>query len=386
MDAPVKQARKGSAAAAFEVVALVLQGGGALGSYQAGVYEALAKAGIHPNWVAGISIGAINSALIAGNPVEKRVERLRSFWETVSEPPLGPFGVAYNAGLEVPSHALHQWINRTRAFGIATLGAPGFFQPRFPSPALFPPGSFDELSYYDVSPLIATLQKLIDFELINTGPTRLSVGAVNVRTGNFVCFDSAEQPIDVRHVIASGSLPPGFPATEIDGEYYWDGGVVSNTPLEWVLGTPPLRNTLAFQVDLWSARGDLPRDFVEAEVRRKDIQFSSRTREVTSRLLNAQRVRHAFRRIHEQLPKHLRESEEGRFLASQANDAVYNLVHLIYHASSYEGTAKDFEFSRRTMEEHWRAGFDAATKSLSHGEVFRRPTNPEGFAVFDFSK
>jgi NTE family protein len=369
----------------FEVVALVLQGGGALGAYQAGVYEALAKAGVHPNWIAGISIGAINSAIIAGNPFEHRVARLRAFWETVSAPPLGPFGVSYNSSVHMPG-ALHQLVNQTRAFGIATLGAPGFFKPRFPPPYLFPETAPGELSLYDVSPLAATLEKLVDFDLINDGGSRLSVGAVNVSTGNFVYFDSAERSIDVRHIMASGSLPPGFPATEIDGEFYWDGGIVSNTPLEWVLGAMPRPDVLAFQVDLWSARGELPRSLVEAEVRRKDIQFSSRTREATDKLLSAQRVRRAFQRIYEKLPKALKETEDAKFLAEQADDAVYNIVHLIYHAQSYEGTAKDYEFSRRTMEEHWRAGFDAAAKAVAHGDVFRRPANPEGFQVFDFSQ
>lgn len=380
-----KVANNKRAANAFGSVALVLQGGGALGSYQAGVYEALSAAGVEPDWVAGISIGAINSALIAGNPPEKRVARLREFWETISSPPLGPFGVAYNADVSLSS-TMHQWLNQVRAIGIATFGAPGFFGPRFPSPAVLPSSSPDRLSYYDITPVKETLARLVDFDLINNGPTRLSVGAVNVRTGNFICFDSAERPIDVRHILASGSLPPGFPATEIDGDYYWDGGIVSNTPLQWVFNDRPRRDTLAFQVDLWSASGELPKNLIEADVRRKEIQFSSRTREITDELLNAQRVRRAFRRVYESLPAEARNSADARFLAGQADDAVYNLVHLIYHSPCYEGTAKDFEFSRRSMEEHWRDGHDAATRALSHGEIFKRPTNPEGFDVFDFSR
>ncbi len=368
----------------FDIVALVLQGGGALGSYQAGVYEALAKAGVHPNWIAGISIGAVNSAIIAGNPVHRRVERLREFWETVSAPPLGPFGVPYAASVHMPA-GLHKLVNQTRALGIATLGAPGFFKPRFPPPWMWPESAPQELSHYDVSPLAETLERLVDFDLINSGGSRLSVGAVNVATGNFVYFDSAERQIDVRHIIASGSLPPGFPATEIDGEYYWDGGIVSNTPLQWLLGTTPRQDTLAFQVDLWSARGELPRNLVEAEVRLKDIQFSSRTREATDRVLQAQRVRRAFRRVYDMLPEDVRNTPDARFLAEQADDTVCNVVQLIYHAQSYEGTAKDYEFSRRTMEEHWRDGFDAASKALSHPAVFEHPSNPEGFQVFDFS-
>jgi len=370
----------------FGSVALVLQGGGALGSYQAGVYEALSQAGIQPDWVAGISIGAINSALISGNAPEKRVEKLRAFWETISAPPAGPFGLPYNPDVKFPDDNLHRLINQTRALGVATLGAPGFFRPRFPSPLVWPFHKPDTLSHYDVSPLKETLERLIDFDRINAGGGRLSVGAVNVRNGNFTYFDTTTHRIDARHIIASGSLPPGFPATEIDGEFYWDGGLVSNTPLQWVLDTKPRQDTLAFQVDLWSASGHLPRDLTEAEVRQKDIQFSSRTREATSQFLRAQQMRRAFRRVHDQIPEELRATPEMQFLSQEADESVYNIVHLIYHAKRYEGIAKDYEFSRRTMDEHWSAGFDAARRALSHPEVLQRPDNPEGFRVFDFSK
>jgi NTE family protein len=375
-----------SARTPFKSVALVLQGGGALGSYQAGVYEALAEAQIHPDWVAGISIGAINSALIAGNPPEKRVEKLREFWETVSSPPAGPFGVPYNPAIKVADANFHRLINQTRALGIAALGAPGFFRPRFPSPLVWPFHGLDALSHYDVSPLKQTLERLIDFDRINAGSPRLSVGAVNVRSGNFIYFDSTTHRIDARHIMASGSLPPGFPATEIDGEFYWDGGIVSNTPLQWVLDARPRQDTLAFQVDLWSASGQLPRDLTEAEVRQKDIQFSSRTREATNQSMKAQRMRRAFRHVYNRLPEELRAMPEVQLLEQEAEDAVYNIVHLIYHTKVYEGIAKDFEFSRRTMEEHWSAGFEAARHALAHPEVLKRPDNREGFHVFDFSK
>jgi NTE family protein len=263
----------------FERIALVLQGGGALGAYQAGVYQALAEANLHPDWVAGISIGAINSALIAGNPPEKRVERLRDFWETVSAAPAPVF--TYIRSVEIKQEWIHTWLNQIRALGNLFGGAPGFFKPRFPPPVPLVPEDVVSLSYYDVSPLKATLERLVDFDLINTGVTRFSVGAVNVKTGNFVYFDNSTHDICSEHVIASGSLPPGFPATEIQGEHYWDGGLVSNTPLQWVLSGRPRQDTLAFQIDLWNARGRLPRTLIEAEVRQKEIRFSSRTRAAT---------------------------------------------------------------------------------------------------------
>ncbi len=373
-------------ASQFDTVALLLQGGGALGSYQAGVYEALARAQVTPNWIAGISIGAINTALIVGNPEEKRVERLREFWETVSEPPLGLFGVHYNPAIAVTNEYLRVAVNQTRAFGIAALGAPGFFKPRFPPSN--PLGAADpaHLSLYDVSPVKATLERLVDFDQINSGPTRMSVGAVNVRTGDFVYFDTTTHRIDVRHVLASGSLPPGFPATEIDGEYYWDGGIVSNTPLQWVLDAKPHRDTLAFQVDLWNAQGELPRDFTAASVRQKDIQFASRSHDALAQVLGAQRFRHAFRNLYRRLPAEMKNTPEAELLASESHEAVYNIVQLTYRSRSYEGIAKDYEFSRRTMEEHWRAGLDDASRALSHPETLRRPENIEGFSLFDFSQ
>src|SRR5262249_55682856 len=203
--------------ARFEQTVLLLQGGGALGSYQAGVYQALAEADLHPDWVAGISIGAVNSALIAGNPPKKRVERMREFWEAVSTSPLG---LPYFRSIAIPDETTHSLLNQTRALGILMFGAPHFFAPRFPPPMPWDVNTADAVSFYDVSPLKATLERLVDFDRINAGGTRLSVGAVNVRTGNFVNFDTTTHRIAPAHIIASGSLPPGFPATEIDGEYY----------------------------------------------------------------------------------------------------------------------------------------------------------------------
>jgi NTE family protein len=239
----------------FERIALILQGGGALGSYQAGVYQALGEANLHPDWVAGISIGAVNSALIAGNSPGKRVEKLREFWEAITSP---PFGISDFRWFELQGELAHSLLNQVHSFGALLRGAPCFFKPRVPPPYLYPNGTLEALSYYDVGPLKATLDRLVDFDLINAGVMRFSVGAVNVRTGNFVYFDNATHQIGSEHVIASGSLPPGFPPTEIEGEYYWDGGLVSNTPLQWVLDSHPRQDTLAFQIDLWSARGEFP--------------------------------------------------------------------------------------------------------------------------------
>jgi NTE family protein len=367
----------------FERIALLLQGGGALGSYQAGVYQALAEADLHPDWVAGISIGAINSALIAGNPPDKRVDRLREFWETVCTSPLG---IPYFKSVELPNRFVHALVNQARAMNILLFGTPHFFSPRLPPATLWTGGGVDTASYYDHSPLKATVERLVDFDLINAGRMRFSVGAVNVRTGNFIYFDTTTHRIRPEHVIASGSLPPGFAATEIDGEYYWDGGLVSNTPLQWVLDARPRQDTLAFQIDLWSARGAVPHDLTEVEARHKDIVYSSRTRAATDQYKKAQKIRIALSNLLQRIPEELRNSEDATILEAEVNNKVCNIVHLIYRARSYEGIAKDFEFSRRTMEEHWQSGYDNALRTLANPEVLQLPDRIEGVRTFDVCK
>jgi NTE family protein len=365
----------------FEQIALLLQGGGALGAYQAGVYQALAEADLHPDWVAGISIGAINSAIIAGNPPKRRVDALREFWHAVSVSPLGlPYLHLEYDNLE------HQLVNQVRAMGTLLFGAPNFFVPRMPPPTFWPPGSPDKASYYDNAALRATLEQLVDFDRINAGEMRFSVGAVDICTGNFVYFDTKTHRIGFEHVAASGSLPPGFPATKIEDCYFWDGGLISNTPLEWVLDARPRRDTLAFQVDLWNARGELPKDMIEVEVRHKEIIYSSRNRAATNRYKYVQKLRVALARLLEQLPEELRNSDDARLLLAEADDKVCNIVQLIYRTRPYEGIAKDFEFSRRTMEEHWQTGYDNARQTLANPEVLALPDRLEGVRTFDYGE
>jgi NTE family protein len=363
----------------FEQIALLLQGGGALGAYQAGVYEALAEADLHPDWVAGISIGAINSAIIAGNAPKRRVDALREFWRAVSTSPLG---IPYFQNLKYGENQ-HQLVNQLRALGVLLFGAPNFFVPRVPPPSIWPPGSPDKASYYDNTPLRATLERVVDFDRINSGEMRFSVGAVDISSGNFTYFDTATHKIAFEHVAASGSLPPGFPATRIDNSYFWDGGLISNTPLEWVLDGQPRRDTLAFQVDLWNARGELPKDMVSVEVRHKEIVYSSRTRAATDRYKYLQKLRIALARLLEQIPEDLRTGDDAKLLLGEADDKVCNIVHLIYRARSYEGIAKDFEFSRRMVEEHWQTGYRNARQSLANPEVLKLPDRLEGVRTFD---
>ena len=368
----------------FEVVALVLQGGGALGAYQAGVYEALSEAGIHPNWISGVSIGAINAAIIAGNPPDTRIDRLRDFWTQVTAD--GPWPGAGDACFSLAKgDAMRQLINQMSANFATVGGARGFFSARPIPPWFQPPGTIEATSFYDTNDLKHTLERLVDFDRINSGETRFSVGAVNVVTGNFVYFDTTTHTIRPDHIMASGALPPGFPAIEIDGEQYWDGALVSNTPLQWVVDAEPRRDTLAFQVDLWSARGEFPRDIFEVTTREKEIRYSSRTRAKTDQFKYEQKLRHTLGGLLEKLPEDLKNSAEARLLNSVAERKVYNIIHLIYRAKNYEGHSKDYEFSRLSMQEHWRAGYNDARRTLRHREVLERPKNHEGVYTFDLA-
>ncbi|MGC1746121.1 MAG: patatin-like phospholipase family protein [Pseudolabrys sp.] len=368
----------------FEVVALVLQGGGALGAYQAGVYEALSEAGIHPNWISGVSIGAINAAIIAGNPPDTRIDRLRDFWTQVTAD--GPWPGAGDACFSfAKGDTMRQLINQMSANFATVGGARGFFSARPIPPWFQPPGTIQATSFYDTNDLKHTLERLVDFDRINSGETRFSVGAVNVVTGNFVYFDTTTHTIQPDHIMASGALPPGFPAIEIDGEQYWDGALVSNTPLQWVVDAEPRRDTLAFQVDLWSARGEFPRDIFEVTTREKEIRYSSRTRAKTDQFKYEQKLRHTLGGLLEKLPEDLKNSAEARLLNSVAERKVYNIIHLIYRAKNYEGHSKDYEFSRLSMQEHWRAGYNDARRTMRHREVLERPKNHEGVYTFDLA-
>jgi NTE family protein len=350
------------------------------------VYQALSEAHLEPDWVAGISIGAMNAALIAGNSPEGRVARLREFWQQVTQ--VAPWGGAALLSM-APGAARGDFarslVNQLSAAAALAGGVAGFFAPRYPVAWLQPPGSPEATSHYDTAPLKSTLERLIDFDRINAGQMRFSIGAVNVGTGNFVYFDNATHRIGPEHVMASGALPPAFPAVEIEGEFYWDGGLVSNTPLQWVLESEPRRDTLAFQVDLWSARGTLPRTIAEVMTRQKEIQFSSRTRS-SDRFRYTQKLRNAVASLLPRLPAELRNSPEVALLQAHATPKVYNLVQLIYRAKQYEGDSKDYEFSRDSMEEHWRAGYYDTVRTLRHPEVLSRPNNREGVMTFDLSQ
>ena len=352
---------------------LVLQGGGALGAYQAGIYAELCARDMQPDWVAGISIGAINAALIAGNPPERRLSRLREFWEIVTASYANVFPL-------LPGVSVRTAFNGAIATMDAIFGLPGFFTPRFPTPGA--------ISFYDTTPLKATLEKLIDFNLLNDGPVRLSVGAVNVRNGNFAYFDTQDKtrPVDVRHIMASGALPPGFPPIEIDGEWYWDGGLVSNTPLEYVLDQPGASTRLVFQVDLFPAEGAMPKNLAEVADREKDIRFSSRTRLNTTMALNRQALAQAVSRLAEKLPPELTDDPDLNAIRAASHETAVTVMHLIYRRKRYEIQSRDYEFSRVSMREHWLAGQSDMAESLNHPAWIARKPPAEGVFVFDLTR
>ncbi len=338
----------------------------------------MAEADLLPDWVAGISIGAINAAIVAGNPANRRVEMLRAFWERISDNPVAAF--------PVPGESLRDGYNRLSAAMTLLFGQPGFFRPRVIPPWLHPPGSDGATSVYATDLLRDTLESFVDFDLVNDGPTRLSVGAVAVRTGNFAYFDSERERIGAEHVMASGALPPGFPAIEIAGEPYWDAGLVSNTPLQYVLEDSPRISTLVFEVDLFSARGRLPTNLAEVLARQKEIVYSSRTRENTDSFRRLHDMRRVVCTLIERMPPELQRDPEIQALRGLGSDAVMNIVHLIYRGKTYESQSKDYEFSRSSMEEHWQAGYDDTRRTLRHPEWLEPPPPHAGVVVHDLTR
>jgi NTE family protein len=366
-------------------VALVLQGGGALGAFQAGVYEGLHEAGIGLDWIAGVSIGAVNGALIAGNPPERRLAALHEFWNTVTTERLWPFGLDLPEVLDAGDW-VRQWRHETSAALTMLQGQPGFFTPNVPSPWLSAPGAKTATSFYDSAPLRATLRRLVDWGRLNDGGIRFSVGAVNVGNGNFAYFDTAAMRIGEEHVMASGALPPALPMVRVGGQHYWDGGLVSNTPLAHLLESLEGRNTLAFQVDLFSARGMVPRSMPAVMARQKDIQYSSRTRMVTDAYRRLRALERELQRALALVPEE--RLDEGQRALKQKLERLPEVVilQLIYQQQAHEGQAKDYEFSTGAMREHWRAGLEDTRATLRHGHWLAMPPPGSGIQVHDIHR
>jgi NTE family protein len=360
----------------FERVALVLQGGGALGAYQVGVFEALDEAGLCPQWFAGTSIGAINGAIMAGNAPGERAAKLDEFWQRISRP---------DGWLADPIHDEGRKLaNQWHAWETVLYGQPGFFRPRMFGPFASPPGTPGAISFYDTGPLAESLRGAIDFGRVNNGGPRLSLGAVNLATGRQIYFDSARQAIDERHVMASGALPPGFPPVEIDRELFWDGGVVSNTPLEVVLDDEPRVSTLCFMVDVWDPMGPPPRTLDDVTEREKDIRYASRSERAIASYRRSHNLRRAVMALWSRLPAEARADPALEQLAWMGCTTTMRIVHLIYQNPKYATASKDYEFSRASIAEHRAAGRRDARRAIDESR-WEEPVPPHlGVAVYEY--
>ncbi len=352
---------------------LVLQGGGALGAYQCGVYEALHEAGIEPDWVIGTSIGAINASLIAGNEPSKRVGALREFWQRMSQ--------QSSAQMKSPWPQLDQTLSYWQT---VCSGIQGFFQPNplaFMGPHV--PLGADRAGYYSTAPLRQTLTELVDFASINHGRPRLTVGAAHVRTSGMRYFDSRDTPIGVEHILASGALPPAFPAVRIDGELYWDGGILSNTPSEVVFEDYPRRNSLIFAVHMWNPEGAEPVTLWDVQNRVKDIQYSSRVSTHITRQQQTHRLRHVVKELAGYIPEAVRNSDAVRDLVEYGCLTQMHVVRLLAPKLDNEDQTKDIDFSVSGVASRWQAGLEN-TRAAIAAAAWKNPVDPiEGVILHD---
>ncbi len=334
-------------------IVLVLQGGGALGAYHAGVYHALHEHGVEPDWIIGTSIGAINASLIAGNPRDRRLDALKAFWQRMAYKP--PFAVPAWTGLP---DTLAYWQTLLR-------GIPDFFKPN--------PGAFlgthvplgaDHAGFYSTQPLEQTLLELVDFDLLNACKPRLTVGAAHVRTSVMKYFDSRDGAIGVKHILASGALPPAFPAVRIDGELYWDGGILSNTPTEAIFDDNPRRNSLIFAAHLWNPVGGEPRTIWEVLNRHKDIQYSSRVSTHVARQRQMHRLRHIINDLARLLPEDARKRPEIRELTAYGCPTTMHVVRLLAPQIENENHTKDVDFSPSSLRQRWESGYANTARAL----------------------
>ena len=374
-----RRARSGNGAASARAdfpgqVVLVLQGGGALGAYQVGVYEVMHEAGVEPDWVIGTSIGAINAAIIAGNAAENRFERLREFWARVEVNAAGYEFLNLFTGLP----------NVGANLGTVLNGIPGFFTPHLPAwfGSHVPLGA-EAAAYYTTAPLRATLAKLIDLDHLASCYLRLTVGAVNVRNGEMRYFDSRDEALTLDHVIASGSLPPAFPAVRIGGDPYWDGGIYSNTPIEAVLDDNPRRDSVIFAVQMWNSEGPDPETLWQVMGRQKDIQYASRSRSHIARQKQIHHLRHVIRELAKKVPNGIRDGSEVKELASWGCGTTMHVVRLIAPKLDGEDHTKDIDFTAGGIESRWKAGY-ADTKRMLNAAPWRAPVDPvEGVVIHD---
>ena len=361
----------------------VFQGGGALGSFQVGGVEALYKHDYRADMVVGISIGGMNAAIVAGNPPEKRLEKLKQFWNkiTVSIPlPNSPFlGMSKIHNYFGAQHALH-------------FGQPGFYKPKILSPWLLSHVTPDQLSFYDTSPLRETLNEVIDFEYLNQGHVRLCLGATDLASGDFVFFDNSKEKITVEHIMASGALPPGFPAIKIDGRYYVDGGVYANTPLSKVLEEfadteHDICNVLCFMFDLFSASGPLPHTMDGMLERIKDIQYSSHSKRSNAIYSTAQNSSHAIKFLGSKLPPEVKDDPDVKAVLNLGNAHRLDLVHVIYHSRrGTELNSKDYNFSAESAHLHYQQGYEITLKLIESKKQEWNKQHSDGMTIYTINE
>ena len=352
-------------------IVLVLQGGGALGAYQAGVFEALHEAGVEPDWVIGTSIGAVNAAIIAGNTHADRLDKLKAFWSRVEQKSGHDF-------LNLWFSLTNMWANLTTV----SQGIPSFFTPHLPAwIGLHSPLGVEAAAYYTTSPLAATLAELVDVEQINQCKVRLTVGAVNVRNGEMRYFDSREEPLSIDHVLASGALPPAFPAVRIDGEPYWDGGIYSNTPIEAVLDDNPRKDSVIFNVQLWNPEGPEPETLWQVIGKHKDIQYASRSKSHIARQKQIHHLRHVIRELYKHVPGKLRDAAHVRELNAWGCGTTMHIVRLLAPTVDGEDHTKDIDFTPAGIRARWAAGHDDTMRMLARAP-WTKPTDPvEGVII-----
>lgn len=365
----------------YNYVACTFQGGGALGAYQTGVLHALDEAGYYPNWFVGTSIGAINAAIAAGNPEHLRIERMYEFWDSIATHNIIP---AYELRDNVVMRQLEHLLSSHSSM---FFGQPGFFKPRFPLvPELGLNHTADTISYYDTSPLRRTLEQFVDFDRINSNKvTRLSVGAVEISSGEMIYFDSYNEKIGPEHIMASGALPPGFPAIEVNGKFYWDGGISNNTPISYVLSNPQQKHVLCFMVNLFNSYGLNPTTLDEIMQRKKDIEFSSKFNKIVAMYQQIHELKNSIHMLTRFILPEKRSNPELKLCMSRGHQSTISLVHFLYKQDISELSSKDYEFSYKTIKERISKGYHDGKKAVKVAPWLEPVSATEGIAIHDMS-
>ncbi len=364
----------------YNYIACTFQGGGALGSYQAGVLHALDEAGYYPNWFVGTSIGAINAAIAAGNPENLRVEKMYQFWEAIATHNMMP---AFDLTETIPMRRVEHLL---AAHSSLFFGQPGFFSPRFPLPEMNVHNRADQISYYDTSPLRSTLEQFVDFDRINSKKvTRLSVGAVEISSGEMIYFDSHQEKIGPEHIMASGAIPPSFPAVEVNGKFYWDGGISNNTPISHILGNQEQKHVLCFMVNLFNSYGLNPTNLDEIMKRKKDIEFSSKFNKIITLYQQIQELKNSIHLLSQYVPHSERSKPELKLCMSRGHQSTISLVHFLYQEDISELSSKDYEFSYKTIKERMAKGYQDGKKAAKLAPWLQPISATEGIAIHEMA-